>query len=139
MTWDEYLMGFAKHASEKSKDSTKVGAVLVDPENTVLLTAFNGPPRGVFDLPERFQRPDKYMFASHAETNLISFAARHGIRTQGCKIYCTHFACAACARTVIQAGIVELVFGEGTFMALEAEQHSTQQMLHEAKVQFRKL
>lgn len=138
MDWDTYLMGFAKHAALKSKDSTKVGAILVDQDNTVILTAFNGPPRGVFDLAERFERPAKYMFASHAETNLIAFAARHGIRTQGHKIFCTHFSCAACARTMIQAGISEVIFGEGTFQALEAEQGAVRQMYHEAHLQFRK-
>lgn len=56
-SWPGYLMGFAEHAATKSKDSTKVGAVLVGPGNTVLLTGFNGPPRGVVDSPDRRERP----------------------------------------------------------------------------------
>lgn len=138
MDWDDYFMGFAQHASLKSKDSTKVGAILVDPDGAVTLTAFNGPPKGVQDLPERFQRPDKYMFASHAEANLVAFAARRGISTKGCRVYCTHLSCAACARTLIQAGVVELVYGDGTFQALAAEERSTKIMCEEAGLAVRK-
>ena len=45
LTWPEYLMGFAEHAARKSKDSTQVGAALTTPEGSVLITAYNGPPR----------------------------------------------------------------------------------------------
>ena len=121
MNWPEYLMGFAEHAARKSKDSTKVGAVLVNPENVAILTGYNGPPRGVKDKPERFERPVKYLYASHAEANLIAHAARHGIRTDGCTVYVTHQPCAACMRTLIQAGIKRVVFGAGTFQAMDAE------------------
>lgn len=137
MDWDEYFMGFAAHAAKKSKDSTKVGAALIGPEGEVRLTGYNGPPRGVKDSSDRFERPVKYLFASHAEANLIAFAAREGIRTKGSRVYCTHFPCAACARTMIQAGIVEVVFGSGTFQALEAEKEATATMLFESGVKFR--
>ena len=39
MNWDEYLMGFARHAALKSKDSTQVGAALVLALTTALVTA----------------------------------------------------------------------------------------------------
>ncbi|TPI86396.1 deaminase [Mesorhizobium sp. B2-8-9] len=103
--WTRYLLDFACHAATKSKDTTKVGAVLVGPEGEVRLTSYNGPPRGVQDRPERFERPAKYLYASHAEANLVAFAAREGIRTKGCAVYQTHHPCAACCRTLIQAGI----------------------------------
>jgi dCMP deaminase len=138
MNWDDYYMALAMTASLKSRDSTKVGAVLVDPEGAVILTAFNGPPKGVLDLPERLERPEKYLYASHSESNLISFAARRGIPTKGCKVYCTHLSCAACTRTLIQAGINELVYGDGTFQALETEQHATKMMCEEAGLTVRR-
>lgn len=121
MNWPEYLMGFAEQAARKSKDSTKVGAVLVTSENVAILTGYNGPPRGVKDKPERFERPVKYLYASHAEANLIAHAARHGIRTDGCSVYVSHQPCASCMRTLIQAGIKRVVFGAGTFQAMDAE------------------
>jgi dCMP deaminase len=135
MDWDQYFMGFAKHASLKSKDSTKVGAVLIDRAGSVILTAFNGPPRGVEDRPERFERPMKYMYASHAEANLIAFAARNGIRTENCMVVSTHMPCAACTRTLIQAGIKCIVYGSGEFKSLVEEREHTIAMCEEAGVE----
>jgi dCMP deaminase len=138
MEWVEHLYGFATQAAKKSKDSTKVGAALIAPDGkTCLLPAFNGPPIGVKDLPERFERPRKYMFASHAEQNLISFAARHGIRTDGCHVYVTHFPCSACSRTLIQAGIRKVFFGPGATSMPAEEFEAAREMFAEAGVEYR--
>jgi dCMP deaminase len=135
MDWNSYFMGFAKHAARKSKDSTKVGAVLIGPEKELRLTAYNGPPKGVNDYPARFERPIKYLYASQAEANHIAFAAREGIRTSGCSVYVTHLPCSACARALIQAGITKLVYGNGmTAMPIE-EFAASKVMLHEAGVE----
>jgi len=128
-------MGFAAHAAKKSKDSTQVGAVLVGPDGEVRLTGYNGPPRGVIDAEERRERPTKYLFASHAESNLAAFAAREGIRTKGCSVFVTHFPCAACARTLIQAGIKRVVAGSGTTSMPPEEFAASAEMLLEAGVQ----
>lgn len=133
--WREYLMGFANHAATNSKDATQVGAVLIaDDSRTVLLPAYNGPPAGVADTPARRERPAKYLYASHAEANLIAFAARRGIRTDGCHVYVTHMCCAACARTLIQAGIKKVVFGAGTTSMQPAEFEAAAVMFREAGV-----
>ncbi len=130
----QYFMGFARHAATKSKDSTKVGAVLVGPQKEVRLTAFNGPPMGVQDLEERFERPTKYLFASHAEANLIAFAAREGITTKCCTVVVTHMCCASCARTLIQAGVNRVFFGNGTTSMPEEEFSAAATMFNEARV-----
>ncbi len=136
LDWPKYLMGFANHAAQKSKDSTKVGAVLVGPNNEVLLTGFNGPPIGVRDLPERRnKRPEKYLWVSHAEANLIAFAARRGIRTEGCTVYVTHMCCAGCAKALIQAGIKKVVIGDGKTSMPEDEFRAADTMLREAGVE----
>lgn len=132
--WNTYFFGFAKHAAAKSKDATQVGAVLVGPDGEIRLTGYNGPPKGVEDLPERRVRPAKYLYTSHAEANLIAFAAREGIRTKGCRVFVTHMCCAACARTLIQAGIVEVVFGPGKTSMPSEEFLVAAQMFSEAKV-----
>lgn len=124
-TWGEYYMEFAHLAATKSKDSTQVGAVLVGEEGEIRLTAFNGPPKGVIDGPARFQRPTKYLFASHAEANLIAFAAREGIRTKGCTVYVTHAPCSACARALIQAGVRAVVYADGKITGMPAEEFAT--------------
>lgn len=113
-TWHEQFMAHAELAARKSKDNTKVGAALVSPEGVVLLTSFNGAPSNVNDLPERRQRPTKYDWVQHSERNLINFAARFGIRTDGCTVYVTHSCCSQCMGGLIQAGIKRVVYGSGT-------------------------
>ena len=135
MDWPTYYMGFADHAARKSKDMTKVGAILVGPDGEVRLTAYNGPPRGVIDSPDRRERPRKYLFASHAEANLVAFAAREGIRTAGCTVYVTHAPCAGCARTLIQAGVVRVVHGDGTTAMPADEFRAAREMFCEAGVE----
>lgn len=137
MNWPEYLFGFAQHAATKSKDSTQVGAVLVGPDREVRLSAYNGPPKGVNDTPDRLERPRKYLFASHAEANLIAFAAREGIRIKDCVVYVTHFPCAACARTLIQAGVVGVVAGMGSTSMPEEDFEAARTMFREAGVSTR--
>ena len=130
----EYFMGFALHAATASKDGTKVGAILVDVNGTIRMTGYNGPPRGVKDLSARFDRPAKYLFASHAEANLIAFCARAGIATDGCAVYVTHMCCAACARTLIQAGIKRVVYGPGQTSMPPEEFEAAATMFREAGV-----
>lgn len=133
-TWEDYFMGIAATAAIKSKDSTKVGAILVDPEGAVTLTGYNGPPRGVLDTAARRERPVKYMFVSHAEMNLIAFAARRGIPTKGCSVYVTHMCCSICTRLLIQAGIEQVFIGDGTTSMPEEEFVAAAQMFREAGV-----
>ena len=129
-----YLLAMADVAARRSQDSTQVGAVLVGPEGEVRLTAYNGPPKGVQDLPERFERPAKYLWAAHAEQNLVAFAARAGIRTLGCTVVVTHAPCASCARTLIQAGIKQVIHGAGTTSMPAEEFAAARTMFHEAEV-----
>lgn len=138
MTWDEWLYGFAEHAAKKSKDSTKVGAVLVGPERDVRLCAYNGPPMGVRDVSDRFKRPQKYLFASHAEQNLVAFAAREGIRTKGCTVVTTHMPCSSCARSLIQAGVCEVVYGPNQTSMADEEFYASAEMFREAGIRVRK-
>lgn len=134
MRWDDYYFGFAELAAKKSKDSTQVGAVLVGPEGEIRLTGYNGPPRGVLDTAGRRERPTKYLFASHAEQNLVAFAAREGIRTKDCTVYVTHYPCSACARSLIQAGIKCVMVGDGTTSMPPEEFSAAQTMFAEAEV-----
>lgn len=111
--WIEHLFGHARHAATKSKDSTQVGAVLTDDNRVSLLACYNGPPIGVLDKPERRIAPVKYLFVAHAEQNIIAFAARRGLRTEGLTLFVTHLCCDGCAKLVIQAGIKSVYIGPG--------------------------
>jgi|2_EtaG_2_1085320.scaffolds.fasta_scaffold00016_81 dCMP deaminase len=112
LSWDEFFIGMCLHASKKSKDkSTKLGAVIVSPDNTVLSIGFNGFPRGLDDeIKEYHLRPMKYSITEHAERNAIYNAARKGVRLEGSIMYLPFepTPCTDCTRGVIQAGIVEV-------------------------------
>lgn len=119
INWDEYFMKMAEFVKIKSKDrSTQVGAVVVGNGHAVLSMGYNGFPRGVNDdIDLRHERPTKYLFTEHAERNAIYSAARNGVSLLGSTIYITGggFACADCARAIIQAGIKEAIGMEGKF------------------------
>ena len=111
MDWCQYFMSMAYLVAMKSKDpSTKVGAVIVGPDNEIRSTGFNGLPRGMDDtLLERHEKPIKYKLYEHAERNALYNAARMGIDVNGCTIYTQGTPCVDCARGIIQSGIKKLV------------------------------
>lgn len=134
-TWEQTWMGVAERFAQRSKDlSTKVGCVIVGPDQEQRSMGVNGIPRGVRDIVERMERPAKYLWTSHAEENAVAQAARVGVSLKGCTVYSTHLPCARCARLLIQAGIVKVVFGSGLFQALETEGRVTETMFSEAGI-----
>jgi dCMP deaminase len=137
MKWDDYFMEMAWLVATKSKDpSTKVGCVITGPGNEVRGTGYNGLPRRVADLPERMERPAKYLWTSHAEENAIAHAARVGIATEGCTIYVTHAPCSRCTRMLIQAGIERVYVGRGTVKGMDAQEFIiAERMFDEALVE----
>jgi len=110
--WDARFIDLAKHISDWSKDpSTKVGCVVVGEDREVRSTGFNGFPRGIEDTAERLNdREQKYPMICHAEENAIMHAARIGISLKGCTAYVTWPPCSRCARSLIQAGVAEVVY-----------------------------
>lgn len=110
-SWDAYFLELARLAATRSKDrSTKVGCVIVGPDNEIRSSGYNGFPRGINDeAPERHERPAKYLWTEHAERNAIYNAARAGISLKGCRAYLPWFPCMDCARALVQSGIVELI------------------------------
>jgi len=110
--WDQRFLQEAEHIASWSKDkSTKVGCIITDQENHIISTGYNGFPTGANDdIPERHERPEKYLYTEHAERNAIYTAARLGIRLKDAKLYLSNGLCICidCARAVIQSGISEV-------------------------------
>jgi deoxycytidylate deaminase len=48
----------------------------------------------------------------HAEQNAIIQAALHGVSTKGSTCYVTHFPCIQCAKMLINAGVVRIVYDQ---------------------------
>lgn len=112
--WDIRFLELAKHISGWSKDpSTKVGCVVVGEDREIRSTGFNGFPRGINDDNDRLtDRSKKYPLICHAEENAIMHAARIGVALKGSTAFVTWPPCSRCARSLIQAGIKEIVYPE---------------------------
>jgi dCMP deaminase len=127
--------------------STQNGAILVNPHTGFIVShGANHFPRCVKETPERWERPLKYSYVEHAERNCIYLAAQMGVPTNGIIMYCPWFACADCARAIIQAGIAEVVGHDynqdgsvGSSSRWTDSVEIGDQMLTEAGVKFRRL
>ena len=110
--WDDYRLGLVEQIKLKSKDKyTQIGALILTEDNTPVSFGYNSFPRGVRDdVEERQERPEKYHWFSHAETNAIVNAAKKGSATDGSIMYLScGVPCPDCARNIINAGIKEVV------------------------------
>jgi len=96
----------AQCASLRSDDEeTKAGAIIVNKNNRIVATGYNGTPKGT-NLPKT--RPDKYPYMVHAEENAMLFAPEN---LTGHRIYLYGLPCPCnvCARMMIQKGIEEVI------------------------------
>ena len=142
ISWDEYFMGVALLAADRSKDpSTQVGACIVDENNRILSTGYNGFPKGCSDDDYPWNRIEsegetKYPFVVHAELNAI--LNNRGKSLAGSKIYVALFPCHECAKAIIQAGIDEVIFLSDKYKDTVSDANS-RRMLESAGVKLTKL
>lgn len=105
-------MGVAILASKRSKDpNTQVGACIVDENNIILSTGYNGFPYGCSDDTYSWEREGndtKYKYVVHAELNSILNAKGKDLR--GARIFVDLFPCNECAKAIIQSGIKEIIY-----------------------------
>ena len=119
----------------------RVGAILVK-EKRILATGYNGAPAGlphcevVGCLRENSHIPSgtrhELCRGLHAEQNAILQAAHYGISIAGSVLYCTNKPCVICAKMIINAGITQVIYGEGYNDPL------ADQLLEEAHVQIKR-
>lgn len=138
ISWDEYFMGVALLAAKRSKDpNTQVGACIVDENNVILTTGYNGFPIGCSDDEFPWNREGeitKYPYVVHAELNAILNAS--GKSLKGSRIYVALFPCNECAKAIIQAGIKEVIYLSDKYASTPATKAS-KLMLSAAGVLFR--
>ena len=115
ISWDEYFMGVAFLAAQRSKDpSTQVGACIVSQDNKILSMGYNGLPIGCSDDEFPWEKTDdtpehsKYYYSTHSELNAI--LNYRGGSLEGAKIYVSLFPCNECAKAIIQSGITCVVY-----------------------------
>ncbi len=116
INWDEYFMGVALLAAQRSKDpGTQVGACIVSEDKVILSTGYNGFVRGLNDAEHNWSRENvenmlgcKYDYVVHAEINAILNAG--GKSLKGATLYTKLYPCYECAKAIIQAGVSEVVY-----------------------------
>lgn len=88
-----------------------VGAVVVK-DKRILTTGYNGAPRGLPHCTDVgcLMVDGHCVRTIHAEQNALLQGAMHGVALQGGTIYVTHQPCLTCAKMIINAGIVRVVF-----------------------------
>ena len=114
LSWDEYFMGIAIFTSLRSKDpNSKVGAVIVNRDNHIVGTGYNGFFAGVDEGLFSWERQGewlqtKYPYVVHAEANAILNSTTSDL--SGCRIYTTLFPCNECAKKIAQKKIEEVIY-----------------------------
>lgn len=116
----------ATFATQSTCERGQVGCVIVR-DNRIISTGYNGAPPGMLHCtqegcllaeisppPGADVKPYSVITgcqrAIHAEVNAIAWSARAGVRIEGATLYCTHGPCAACARTIIAAGLYRVIY-----------------------------
>lgn len=121
-TLDQYFSSMARLASSRSTCVRRqCGAVLVK-DKMVLSTGYNDTPRGMPNCGDggcpRCGSKAKSgtlldtCLCLHAEQNVIIQAAYHGVAIAGATLYCTHHPCLTCAKMIVNAGVVRVVYDE---------------------------
>ena len=140
--WDRYFMDIAHVAATRSNCSRRQVAAVLVRDRRIISTGYNGTPRGVKNCCDggcprcNSNTPSgsnlHECLCSHAEENAIVQAAYHGIAVKGATLYTTYSPCLLCAKMIINAGIVEVVYHEH----YSIDDVSTR-LLHEAGVAVR--
>lgn len=124
--WDKRFMEMASVIAGWAscyQPERKIGAVIVK-DKRIMTTGYNGAPAGVKTCVERGEclrrklgvasgTHHELCYAVHAEQNAIIQAARLGVSITGATLYCTHQPCVLCAKIIVNAGIVRVVYKEG--------------------------
>jgi len=118
--WDTYFMDIAHVVARRGNCLRRKVAAIIVKDRRIISTGYNGTPRGIRNCFEggcarcSGNSPSGVNLGecvcSHAEENAITQAAFHGIAVRGSTIYVTLNPCLTCAKMVINAGIVEVVY-----------------------------
>ena len=108
---DERYMRMARIWAENSYCKRRqVGALLVK-NQMIISDGYNGTPSG-FENNCEDENFVSLPYVLHAEANAITKVARSNNSSDGATLYVTASPCIECAKLIIQAGIVRVVYGE---------------------------
>ena len=112
---DKYYIKVAQLCAKNSYAiKLQVGAIIVK-DGQIMSDGFNGTPCG-FENKCEVKSMDGSLhtlsYVLHAESNAILKCAKYGRATNGSTLYITHSPCIECAKLIIQAGIIRVVYLE---------------------------
>ena len=114
-SWQEYFMQIAQTVATRSTcDRAYVGCVLVNNNNRIIATGYNGSIHGddhCIDV-GHYMRDGHCIRTIHAEMNALLSCAKEGISANNTTCYVTHFPCLNCTKALIQAGVKEIYYHE---------------------------
>ena len=117
ISFEDLFVETTKLVAERSSCVKAQQAALLIKDNRIISFGYNGPPAGTLncleDGGENVCGKDSNgscFLGVHAEQNAIGYAARNGIDTDGCIIYCTMSPCISCAKLISAAGIKEFYY-----------------------------
>lgn len=119
-SWDDYFMQISELVKTRSTCIRRqIGATIVL-DRRIVSTGYNGAPKGtehcdvVGCMREKLNVPSgqrhELCRAIHAEQNAIVQAAYTGTALRGATLYVTCQPCSMCAKMLINAGIVKIVY-----------------------------
>jgi dCMP deaminase len=105
---EQMLLDVCKLVAKRSTcNRLQVGAILAI-DGRIISSGYNGNPSG---LPHCNCTPESPCTSTiHAEANAIVHAAKYGIPTNGATLYCTDSTCLECAKLIINAGIIKVIY-----------------------------
>jgi dCMP deaminase len=118
--WDEYFLNIAEAVATRADcNRGKIGTVLVR-DRRILSTGYNGAPRGLphcsevgclikKELNNEGQVTERCIRTVHAELNVITQAALHGVSTHDSTLYGIYKPCSVCMKALINAGVRRVV------------------------------
>lgn len=112
-SWKEYFMDITTRVATRSTcDRAMVGCVLVNDDNRIVSTGYNGSVSGDphCDDVGHTMREGHCIATIHAEMNALLYCAKEGISVDGCSAYVTHFPCLNCTKALIQSGIKSIYY-----------------------------
>ncbi|KNE61245.1 hypothetical protein AMAG_06992 [Allomyces macrogynus ATCC 38327] len=117
-SWDTYFITLAHLAARRSNCMKKRVGCIVTYDNLVVSTGYNGTPRGLANCASggcarcngnaRAGVALDACLCLHAEENALLEAGMRA--TSGATLYCTMFPCLGCAKKIVQAKVVTVVY-----------------------------
>jgi dCMP deaminase len=132
-SWDEYFLLIAFIVSLRSQDpNIHHGAIVVDENNHIIGTGYNGPIKLSNDkIIPWHNRDQKRKWMIHAEENCLLNCTKPGSSHNSFKMYVTGTPCNNCLQRIINFGIKNIIIADriGSITENEETQHMKEQLI----------